>query len=153
MVWSEYQSQSDYVASDRVNESELESYESLSDEKWKGRICIRSSSNIYNQSLVAGMIAQNGLEKTEAWLQKFTDNFARKPTGGDRDQIKSVAAGECDIAVSNSYYLGHMLNSSDLKQRADDSNFILAKSDRGTHINISGAGVTKHSKISRMQKR
>ena len=136
-------------ASDRVNESELESYESLSDEKWKGRICIRSSSNIYNQSLVAGMIAQNGLEKTEAWLQKFTDNFARKPTGGDRDQIKAVAAGECDIAISNSYYLGHMLNSSDLKQRAAAEQVTLFwpnQKDRGTHINISGAGVTKHSK-------
>ena len=115
----------------------------------EGRICIRSSSNIYNQSLVAGMIAQNGLEKTEAWLQKFTDNFARKPTGGDRDQIKSVAAGECDIAVSNSYYLGHMLNSSDLKQRAAAEQVTLFwpnQKDRGTHINISGAGVTKHSK-------
>ena len=109
----------------------------------------------YNQSLVAGMIAQNGLEKT-GLASKFTNNFARKPTGGDRDQIKSVAAGECDIAVSNSYYLGHMLNSSDLKQRAAAEQVTLFwpnQKDRGTHINISGAGVTKHSKISRMQKR
>ena len=132
-----------------VNESELDSYESLGDEKWKGRICIRSSSNIYNQSLVAGMIAQNGLEKTENWLQKFITNFARKPTGGDRDQIKAVAAGECDIAVSNSYYLGHMLNSSDENQRLPAEKVTLFwpnQKDRGTHINISGAGITKHSK-------
>ena len=136
-------------AKDRVNESELDSYESLGDEKWKGRICIRSSSNIYNQSLVAGMIAQNGLEKTENWLQKFITNFARKPTGGDRDQIKAVAAGECDIAVSNSYYLGHMLNSSDENQRLAAEKVTLFwpnQKDRGTHINISGAGITKHSK-------
>jgi len=136
-------------AKDRVNKSELDSYESLSDDKWKGRICIRSSSNIYNQSLVAGMIAQNGLEKTENWLQKFTNNFARKPTGGDRDQIKAVAAGECDVAVSNSYYLGHMLNSSDKKQKLAAEKVTLFwpnQKDRGTHINISGAGVTKHSK-------
>ena len=134
---------------DRVSAEDLDSYESLADEQWSGRICIRSSSNIYNQSMVAGMIAQNGLEKTEQWLQGFTANFARKPAGGDRDQIKAAAAGECDVAVVNSYYLGHMLNSSDESQRSAAEKVSLFwpnQKDRGTHIYISGAGVTKHSK-------
>ena len=134
---------------DRVSAEDLDSYESLADEQWSGRICIRSSSNIYNQSMVAGMIAQNGLEKTEQWLQGFTANFARKPAGGDRDQIKAVAAGECDIAVANSYYLGHMLNSSDDSQRSAAEKVSLFwpnQKDRGTHINISGAGITISSK-------
>ena len=134
---------------DRVSAEDLDSYESLADEQWSGRICIRSSSNIYNQSMVAGMIAQNGLEKTEQWLQGFTANFARKPAGGDRDQIKAVAAGECDVAVANSYYLGHMLNSSDESQRSAAEKVSLFwpnQKDRGTHINISGAGITTSSK-------
>ena len=134
---------------DRVSAEDLDSYESLADEQWSGRICIRSSSNIYNQSMVAGMIAQNGLEKTEQWLQGFTANFARKPAGGDRDQIKAVAAGECDVAIANSYYLGHMLNSSDESQRSAAEKVSLFwpnQKDRGTHINISGAGITTSSK-------
>ena len=134
---------------DRVSAEDLDSYESLADEQWSGRICIRSSSNIYNQSMVAGMIAQNGLEKTEQWLQGFTANFARKPAGGDRDQIKAVAAGECDVAIANSYYLGHMLNSTDVSQRSAAEKVSLFwpnQKDRGTHINISGAGITTSSK-------
>ena len=134
---------------DRVSAEDLDSYESLADEQWSGRICIRSSSTIYNQSMVAGMIAQNGLEQTEQWLQGFTANFARKPAGGDRDQIKAVAAGECDVAVANSYYLGHMLNSSDESQRSAAEKVSLFwpnQKDRGTHINISGAGITTSSK-------
>ena len=134
---------------DRVNAEDLASYESLANEQWLGKICIRSSSNIYNQSMVAGMIAQNGLEKTEQWLQRFTANFARRPAGGDRDQIKAVAAGECDLAIANSYYLGHMLNSSDASQRSAAEKVSLFwpnQEDRGAHINISGAGITKSSK-------
>ena len=134
---------------DRVNAEDLASYESLANKQWLGKICIRSSSNIYNQSMVAGMIAQNGLEKTEQWLQRFTANFARRPAGGDRDQIKAVAAGECDLAVANSYYLGHMLNSSDGSQRSAAEKVSLFwpnQEDRGAHINISGAGITKSSK-------
>jgi len=134
---------------DRVDAEDLASYESLANEQWLGKICIRSSSNIYNQSMVAGMIAQNGLEKTEQWLQRFTANFARRPAGGDRDQIKAVAAGECDLAVANSYYLGHMLNSPDASQRSAAEKVSLFwpnQEDRGAHINISGAGITKSSK-------
>jgi len=136
-------------AKDRVQPSELSSYEALSDPTWKGRICIRSSSNIYNQSLVAGMIASQGMADTEIWLASFVSNFARPPAGGDRDQIKAVAAGQCDVAIVNSYYLGAMISSSDKTQQDAASKVALFwpnQKDRGTHINISGAGVTRAAK-------
>jgi iron(III) transport system substrate-binding protein len=132
-------------AKDRVEPSQLDSYESLAGDQWKQRICIRSSGNIYNQSLVAGMIASTGEEKTAAWLTEFVDNFARPPQGGDRDQIKAVAAGQCDVAVVNSYYLGAMLNSSKADEReaaAKVGVFWPNQKGRGTHVNVSGAGIT-----------
>ena len=99
-----------------VPEGELSSYEDLANEKWKGRICVRSSNHIYNQSLMSAMIEHIGTEAAEEWAEGIVNNFARKPQGGDRDQIKAVAAGECDIAIANSYYYGAMLNSSDPKE-------------------------------------
>ncbi len=136
-------------ARDRVDASELGSYEDLADPKWKGRICIRSSSNIYNQSLVASMIVANGEQATEAWAKKFVNNFARSPKGGDTDQIKAVAAGECDIAIANTYYLGRLTTSS----KASD-NEVAAKigviwpnqNGRGVHLNVSGVGLIKSAK-------
>ena len=136
-------------ATDRVKPTELSTYEALADPQWKGRVCIRSSGNIYNQSLVAGMLATQGEEKTAAWLQGFVANFARPPQGGDRDQVAAVAAGQCDIAVVNSYYLGAMINSDDPIQKqaaAQVAIFWPNQADRGTHINVSGAGVTAASK-------
>ncbi len=135
-------------ARDRVNPEQLSSYEALATPQWKGRVCIRSSGNIYNQSLVAGMIATEGKEKTDAWLADFVPNFARPPQGGDRDQIKAVAAGQCDVAVVNSYYFGAMINAADQAQReaaAKVAIFWPNQEDRGTHINVSGAGVTAAS--------
>ena len=132
-------------ATDRVEADELSSYQDLADKKWKRRICIRSSSNIYNQSLVASMLANEGEQHTDAWLQGLVANFARPPQGGDRDQIKAVAAGQCDIAVVNSYYFGAMLQSSDENERdvaSQVSIFWPDQNGRGTHINVSGAGVT-----------
>ena len=132
-------------ALDRVQAAELSSYEALAEPGWKHRVCIRSSGNIYNQSLVAGMIASQGLDKTESWLAAFVPNFARPPQGGDRDQIKAVAAGQCDVAVVNSYYLGGMINSGDEEQQAAAARvgiFWPNQDTRGTHINVSGAGVT-----------
>jgi len=132
-------------ASDRVNPAELSSYNDLADSKWKRRICIRSSSNIYNQSLVASMLANIGEQHTDTWLQGLVANFARPPQGGDRDQIKAVAAGQCDIAVVNSYYFGAMLQSSDEAERDAATRVSIFWPDqdaRGTHINVSGAGVT-----------
>ena len=136
-------------AKDRVQPSELSSYEALSEPTWKGRVCIRSSSNIYNQSLVAGMIASQGMADTETWLAGLVSNFARPPAGGDRDQIKAVAAGQCDVAIINSYYLGAMISSSDKTQQDAASKVDLFwpnQKGRGTHINISGIGVTRAAK-------
>ncbi len=134
----------------KVSPDELSTYEALADDKWKGRICIRSSNNIYNQSLVASLVAHDGLDKTEAWARKFVANFAKPPKGGDRDQIKAAAAGQCDIAIANTYYYGAMLNNKkDTKQvKAAKAVAIFwpNQEDRGTHINISGVGVTHAAK-------
>ena len=138
-----------FYVKDKVKPEELSSYEALADEKWKNRICIRSSGNIYNQSLVASMIAHHGEEKTQAWADKFVKNLARKPKGGDRDQIKAAAAGECDIAIANTYYYGTMIHGKDEKQKkAADAVAIFwpNQKDRGAHVNISGIAMTKAAK-------
>lgn len=136
-------------APDRVKEEELSSYQNLADNKWKNRICIRSSSNVYNQSLVAAMIANDGVEKTETWATALVKNFARIPKGGDRDQIKAVAAGVCDVAIVNNYYLAGMLESSQKNEVAAANKIKLFWPNQyghGTHINISGAGILKPAK-------
>ncbi|MEA3405548.1 MAG: Fe(3+) ABC transporter substrate-binding protein [Pseudomonadota bacterium] len=136
-------------AKDRVKPSELSTYEDLADPKWKKRICVRSSNNIYNQSLVSSMIAHQGEQKTEQWANDFVKNFARKPKGGDRDQIKAVAAGQCDIAVVNTYYLGQMINGKDAAQKEAAIKvavFWPNQNDRGAHINVSGIAITKAAK-------
>ncbi len=136
-------------AKDRVQASDLSTYEDLTNPKWKNRICVRSSDNIYNQSLVASMIAHKGEDATAAWATGLVNNMARKPKGGDRDQIKAVAAGQCDIAIVNTYYLGQMLNSNDPKevQMAEQvAVFWPNQSDRGVHVNVSGIAVTKWAK-------
>lgn len=133
----------------KVDPSELSTYEALADPKWKNRICIRSSDNIYNQSLVASMIASDGAEKTEQWAKGFVKNFARPPRGGDRDQIKAAAAGVCDIAIANTYYLAMMLNGDDQAQREAAEKvavFWPNQDGRGTHVNVSGIGMTAASK-------
>ena len=133
----------------KVKASELSTYEALADGKWKGRICIRSSSNVYNQSLIASIIAANGAEKAQAWANGFVKNFARKPAGGDRDQLRAVAAGECDIAISNTYYFAGLAKSKkerDRKAAAAVRLFWPNQGGRGAHVNISGAGVAKHAK-------
>ena len=131
-------------AKDRVDPSAITSYEDLADPAWQGRICIRSSTNIYNQSLVASMIEAHGTAATEDWAKGLIANLARKPQGGDRDQIRAVAAGECDIAVVNHYYLVRLMTS----DKAEDNEAAAAvgilfpnQDDRGAHANISGAGV------------
>jgi iron(III) transport system substrate-binding protein len=136
-------------APDRVKASELSNYADLANKKWKDRICVRSSSNVYNQSLVAAMIANEGLEKTEAWAAGLVKNFARKPKGGDRDQIKAVAAEVCDVALVNTYYLAGMLasNQEDEVEAAKKIKlFWPDQAGRGAHMNVSGAGILKPSK-------
>lgn len=137
---------------DKVSNDELDnlSYENLSDSKWKGRVAIRSSNNLYNQSLVASLIAHNGIEKTEKWAKGLVNNFARKPQGNDRAQIIAVANGEADIAIANSYYIGLMLSGekgeAQKKAAMKVGLHFPNQNGRGTHINISGAGIIKHSK-------
>ena len=136
-------------APDRVSPEDLSTYEALVDPTWKQRICIRSSNNIYNQSLVASMLAHHGESEALAWSRGLVGNFARSPQGGDRDQIRAVAAGQCDLAIANSYYLGKMLTSRDAAQRSAAEKvriFWPNQEGRGVHVNISGAAVARHSK-------
>lgn len=137
-----------FYAKDKVDPAELSTYEALADEKWKQRICIRSSGNIYNQSLVASMIVADGVESTEAWARGLVANFARKPAGGDTDQLRAAAAGLCDIAIANTYYFGRLVNSDKEKDQKVANSlgvFWPNQADRGAHINVSGAGVTRYA--------
>ena len=134
---------------ERVSKQELSSYEDLANPKWKGRLAIRSSNNIYNQSLLASIIAANGSDEALKWVKSVRENMARKPRGNDRDQIRAVASGIADIGVVNTYYVGLLENSSnenDVKVAEKVAIFFPNQSDRGTHINVSGGGVTKSSK-------
>ncbi len=132
-----------------VSSQEIEnlSYEDLSASKWKGRIVIRSSGNIYNQSLVASLISNHGIEATEEWAKGLVSNLARKPQGNDRAQIIAVANGEADIAVANSYYYGAMLSGSKGEEQETAAKKVRMhfpnQDNRGVHVNISGAGILK----------
>lgn len=129
---------------DVVDPSELSTYEDLADARWKGRVCIRSSSNIYNQSLLGSMVESIGIEETENWVTGLVDNLAREPEGGDTDQIKAVAAGQCDVAVANHYYWARLAKSDDSTDQEIASQvgvFFPNQGDRGVHVNISGAGI------------
>ncbi len=131
-------------AKDRVDPAAITSYEDLADPLWKGRICMRSSTNVYNQSLVGSMIAAHGIEDTEAWAKGLVANMARPPQGADTDQIKAVAAGECDVTVVNHYYLVRLMKSEDAGDRevAAAVGILFPNQDgRGTHANVSGAGL------------
>ncbi len=133
---------------DRVDLKELSTYEDLANAKWKGKIAIRSSNNVYNQSLLASLIAHNGEEKSLEWAEGLVKNFARKPKGNDKDQAKAIAAGIADVAVMNTYYIGRMANSKDpaeLKITKQIGIFFPNQNDRGTHVNISGMGVAKYA--------
>ena len=130
---------------DRVKEGEIMSYEDLAKPEWKGRVLIRSSSNIYNQSLVGAIIDAHGETDAEKWCKHLVANMARKPQGGDRDQIKGVAAGEADVAVANSYYYARMLGGTPEEKAAAAKVEVVFpnQKNRGTHVNISGIGVVK----------
>ena len=133
---------------EKITAEEILTYESLASEKLKGRLLIRSSSNIYNQSLLASIIAHKGETAATEWASGVVENMARNPKGGDRDQIKAVVAGEGDVAVSNTYYLGNMLNSSNAEEVAvaKKVEILFPNQDgRGMHINVSGAGVAKYA--------
>ncbi|MFO8065125.1 MAG: Fe(3+) ABC transporter substrate-binding protein [Spirochaetota bacterium] len=133
---------------ERVERSELSTYEDLSSPKWQDRIAVRSSGNIYNVSLLASLVAHHGRDEATEWAEGIVDNFARSPQGNDRDQIRAVAAGVADLAIVNTYYLGIMHNSDDPRQRevAEEVELFFPNQEgRGAHVNVSGAGVTKHA--------
>jgi iron(III) transport system substrate-binding protein len=135
-----------YASKDRVKQGAI-TYEELAEPKWKGKVCSRAGRHIYNVGLTASMIAHHGAEKTEAWLRGLKANLARKPSGGDRDQIKDVKAGICDLAIGNTYYLAALeTGSAEHKSWAAAVKVLFPNSaGRGTHVNISGAMLAKHA--------
>jgi iron(III) transport system substrate-binding protein len=138
------------VNPEAVENYEELTYEALAEPRFEGRVCIRSSNNIYNQSLVASMVETIGADATEEWANGMVKNMARDPQGGDRDQIRSVAAGVCDVAVVNHYYLAVMITGDDEADQEAGSKveFVFPNQGddgRGAHINISGAGILKNA--------
>lgn len=132
----------------KVNPAELPTYESLADPKWKGRVCVRSGTHIYNLSLMGAMIEHLGKDKAEQWAKAVKANLARDPKGGDTDQIRGVAAGECDVAISNHYYYARLARSAKPEDRVVASKVGIVfpnQASWGAHVNISGAGVAKHA--------
>ena len=133
-----------YAAKDRVKPGEITTYEDLANPKWKGRLCMRSGLADYNIALTAAYLLHHGPDATTTWLQALKANLAHKPTGVDRDQVKSIWAGECDIALGNTYYIGQMLSDPDQKAYADAVRIDFPVFDGGgSHMNISGVAMTK----------
>jgi iron(III) transport system substrate-binding protein len=137
-----------YASKERVKLDKI-TYEDLADPKWRGKVCIRSGQHVYNVALIASMIAAHGEADTEAWLKGLKANLARKPAGDDRMQVKGVYAGECDLAIGNTYYMGAMLQNEkepEQKEWANSVNILFPNTDgRGTHVNISGAVLAKNA--------
>lgn len=128
---------------DKVNPSQLSTYEDLANPKWKGKFIVRSSSNIYNQSLVAGMIEERGEEATAKWIEGLVANFARSPQGNDTSQIEDVAAGVADLTLANTYYVARYEDNPEVFEKVGI--FFPNQDDRGAHVNISGAGLLKNA--------
>ena len=138
------------ASKERVDVNSIKTIEDLANPEWKGRICTRKGSHVYNRSLLASIIAAHGEEKAETWTKAVVDNLARKPEGNDRAQAKAIYEGVCDVAIINTYYFGKMkFNNKDTEQKewAKAINLIFTnQNDRGNHINVAGGGVTKYSK-------
>jgi iron(III) transport system substrate-binding protein len=133
-----------YASKDRVAPGEVTTYEDLASDKWKGRICTRSGLHDYNIALLGAVIVHHGEEAATKWAEGLKANLARKPDGGDRDQVKAIAAGECDIALGNTYYIGQMLADPEQAPAAEAVNIVFPTFEGGgTHLNISGIAMTK----------
>jgi iron(III) transport system substrate-binding protein len=133
-----------YASNDRVADGEVTTYEDLADPKWQGRICTRSGLNDYNLALLGAVISHHGPDTARSWVEGLKANLARKPEGGDRDQVKAIAAGECDIAIGNTYYIGQMLADPEQRAAAEAVRIVYPTfTDAGTHMNISGMALTK----------
>ena len=137
------------IAKDRVKPGEIKDYEDLAKSEWRGRLLVRSSTSSYNQSLAASLVSALGEDKAGEWAKGVAQNLARPPQGGDRDQIKACAAGLADVCISNTYYFGLLLNSPDAAERSAAEKMSIVfpnQENRGTHVNVSAAGVTRHAK-------
>lgn len=139
------------VDNEKIKDGDITTLEDLADSKWKGQICSRPGSHVYNRGIMASVLAEYGNEKAEEWARNLVSNFAKRPQGNDRAQVKAIYEGECSIAIINNYYYGKLKFSEDPEQRKWVANVRLifpnqAEGDRGAHVNISGAGVAKYSK-------
>ena len=139
------------TSKERVDEGQIKNMEDLADEKWKGKICSRPGSHVYNRALMASLILSLGEQAAEEWAKKFVSNLSRRPQGNDRAQVKAIFEGQCDISIINNYYFGKLKYSEDTSQEewAKSVRIIFpnqGEGERGAHINISGGGVAKYSK-------
>ena len=133
-----------YVSKERVEKGALTTYESLADPQWNDRICTRPGTHSYNLALIAAMMAHHGANETRDWLTGLKDNLARTPQGNDRAQVKAVWAGECDVAIGNTYYMGKMMDDPEQRAWAESVRIVFpAFEDGGAHVNISGAAFAK----------
>ena len=135
---------------DRVKSDELSTYANLTDEKWRNKVLVRSSSNAYNQALLSSIVANNGVDAASKWARDLVKNFARDPKGNDRDQVKAIAAGQGDVAIVNSYYIGLLLSSENEEEiKAGNSVGVFfpnqGEDETGSHINVSGIGLIKNA--------
>lgn len=139
------------VSKNRIKSKEISTFEELVDPKWKGKICTRPGSHVYNRALMASIIAAHGKSKATQWAKGLVNNLAKRPQGNDRSQIKSIYSGECDVAIINHYYYGKLTYSNNDEHRAwaNSARIIFpnqGNNDRGAHVNISGGGIVKYSK-------
>ncbi|MDP7152197.1 MAG: extracellular solute-binding protein, partial [Paracoccaceae bacterium] len=135
-----------YASKERVAEGEVTTYEDLADPKWKGRICTRSGTHAYNVALTSAILNYYGEDGAKDWLEGVKANLARKPQGNDRAQVKAIWAGECDIAIGYTYYMGKMLEDPEQAQWANSVNIVFPTFENaGTHVNISGVAMTKYA--------
>tara|TARA_A100001015_G_scaffold315008_1_gene425817 strand:- start:176 stop:1171 length:996 start_codon:yes stop_codon:yes gene_type:complete len=139
------------ASSRRVKKNSIQTFLDLAKPEWKGRICSRPGSHVYNRALMASMIAAHGKEDAEKWAENLVDNLARRPQGNDRAQVKAIHEGQCDVAIINNYYYGKLKYSDNKDERNWASKLLLIypnqnANERGAHINISGGGVAKFSK-------
>ena len=139
------------VHNDKIAEGEITRIEDLANPKWKGKICSRPGSHVYNRGIMASVLAALGEEEAEKWAKAMVANFAKRPQGNDRAQVKAIHEGECEIALINNYYFGKLKFSEDPEQRKWVESVRLvfpnqAEGDRGAHVNISGGGIAKFSK-------
>lgn len=135
-----------YASKDRVADGEVTTYEDLADPKWNGRICTRLGTHPYNLALVSGYISHHGEDAAKDWLESLKGNLARKPQGNDRAQVKAIWAGECDISLGNTYYMGKMLTDEEQREWANSARIVFPVfENHGTHMNVSGMAMTKAS--------